>query len=83
MAVVERQESIDGELTAEVVVLPTEHLFTHARPDLRLEIQDGAKTKITTLPALIVLRVLDPAPAPKGRHTREDILVEMETLLRL
>ena len=40
MRVVEREEAVDGELGAEVVVLATEHLLTHTGAKLRLEVQD-------------------------------------------
>ena len=77
VAVVERKEPIDGELGAKVVVLPTEHLLTHTRAELRLEVEDGAETEITTLATLVVLGVLDASAAGDGRHTREDILVQV------
>ena len=83
MAVVECQEAVDRELCAEVIVFSTEHLLAHTRADLRLEVQDRAKPKITALPALVVLRVLDAAAAPERVHTSVDILVQVETLLRL
>ena len=83
MAVVERQEAIDGQLRAEVVVLATEHLLTHTGADLRLEVQDGTETEITSLAALVVLRVLDTTTATKCVHTGVDILVQVEALLRL
>ena len=38
MTVVEREEPIDGELGTEVVVLSTEHLFTHTSTNFCLEI---------------------------------------------
>ena len=83
VTIVERQETVDGELRAEVVVLATEHLLTHTRSELGLEVQNRSETEITTLSALVVLGVLDAATAADGRHTGEDILVQMETLLRL
>ena len=75
MTVVERQEAIHGQLCSEVVVLSTEHLLTHTRTDLRLEVQDRAEAEVTALAALIVLGVLDTATASKGVHTSIDILV--------
>ena len=62
MAIVERQEPVDGQLSAEVVVLATEHLLAHACADLRLEVESRATAEIATLPALVVLSVLDAAP---------------------
>ena len=81
--VVEREEAVDGQLCSKVVVLARELLFTHTGADLRLEVQDGAKSKITSLAALVVLRVLDASTAAERVHTGEDILVEMQALLRL
>ena len=63
VAIVEREEPVDGELRAEVVVLATEHLLTHTGTELGLEVEDGAETEITTLSTLIVLRVLDASTA--------------------
>lgn len=52
VAVVEGEEAVHGELGAEVVVLAREHLLSHSRPDLRLEVEDGTKSEISTLTAL-------------------------------
>ncbi|KAJ7789365.1 hypothetical protein B0H14DRAFT_2397541, partial [Mycena olivaceomarginata] len=59
------------------------HLLPHTRPNLCLEIQNCPESEIAALPALEVLRVLDPPAPPKHIHARVDILVEMEALLRL
>ena len=75
VAVVERQETVDGELRAEVVVLATEHLLAHTRADLRREVQDRAKAEVSALAALVVLRVLDASATSEGVHTGVDILV--------
>ena len=83
MTVVEREETVDGELHAEVVVLATEHLLTHTRPKLGLEVQNRPQTAITALSAPVVLPVLDTPATGDGGHTSEDILVRVETLLRL
>ena len=77
VAVVERQEAIDGQLRAEVVVLATEHLLTHTGADLGLEVQDGAKTEVASLSTLVVLRVLDAPTASEGIHTGVDIFVQV------
>ncbi len=83
MAVVERQESVDGQLRPEIIVLPRQQLLAHSGTDLRLEVQDGAKAQITSLSALVVLSVLDATATSKGVHARVNILVEMQALLRL
>ena len=77
VTIIERQESIHRELGAQVVVFSTKELFTHTRPNLGLEVQDGTETEITTLSALVIVGVFDPAAATKGVHAREDIFVEM------
>ena len=81
--VVEREETIEGQLGSKVVVLSTELLFTHTHSKLGLEVKDGTETKITTLSALVVLDVLDASTTAHGRHTGENILVQVQTLLRL
>ena len=83
VAVVEREEAVDGELRAEVVVLATEHLLAHTRADLRREVQNSAEAEVTTLATLVVLRVLDASATSEGVHARVDILVQVKTLLRL
>jgi hypothetical protein len=83
VSVVEDQEAIHRELRVQVVVLATEHLFAHIRPDLRLEVQDRSKSEIATLATLMVLSVLDPATATERVHAGVNILLEMQTLLRL
>ena len=55
VAIVEGQESVDRELSAEVVVLATEHLLAHTRADLGLEIENRPEPEITTFAALVVL----------------------------
>lgn len=81
VTVVESEESVQRKLTAKVVVLATEHLFSHTGADLGLEVENGAETEITSFAALIVLRVLDPSTTSKGVHTGEDILVQVQSLL--
>lgn len=83
VSVVERQEPVDRELGTKIVILPAQHLFTHTRAQLGLEIQDSSETKVTTLPALIVLRVLYATTTTHSVHTGKDILVQVETLLSL
>jgi hypothetical protein len=83
MSVVERQEPVERELRAEVVVLAAEHLLAHSHSDLRLEVEDSPKTEITALATLVVFDVLDATAAPECRHTRVDILVHVQALLRL
>ena len=83
VTVVERQEAIERELTAEIIVLATEHLLSHTGANLGLEVEDSAKAQITPFPTLVVFGMLDPATTPKGVHTGEDILVQVESLLRL
>ena len=83
MGVVEGQETIEGELSSEVVVLAREHLFTHTSSDLGGEVENGAETQITTLAALVVLAVLDTATTQQSVHTSVNIFVEMQTLLSL
>ena len=83
MSVVESQETVDGQLRAEVVVLSAQHLFAHAGSDLGHKVQDCPKTKISSLATLIVLRMLDAPSTSECIHTGIDILVEMESLLRL
>jgi len=82
VTIVERQEPIHRQLRAEIVVFPTEHLLSHTGTDLGLEVENRAETEITSLSTLIVLRVLDPTAATECHHTRVDVLVEMQTLLR-
>ena len=83
VGVVEGQETVDGELRAEVIVLSAQHLFAHPGSDLGHEVQDRSETKVSSLAALIVLRVLDAPTTPECGHTGINIFVEMEPLLRL
>ena len=68
---------------AQVVVLATEHLLTHTRSDLRLEVEDGTKAKITSFTTLVILRVrvLDFASASENVHSHIDIFVEVQAFL--
>lgn len=75
------QEAIHRQLSSEVVVFTRQHLFAHAGTNFRLEIENGAKTKISTFAALIVLCVLDASTSTECVHTSVDILVQMQTLL--
>ena len=75
VTVVERQETVDGELRAEVVVLATEHLFTHAGADFGLEVEDRAKTEVAPLAALVVLGVFNAPTTSERVHTGVDVLV--------
>lgn len=52
VAVVEGKETIHGELGTEVVVLSREHLFSHSRSNLGLEIENRSESEITTFTAL-------------------------------
>ncbi len=54
VAVIERQETVNGDLGAEVVVLATEHLLAHTSSDLSLEVEDGAKAKVATFATPVV-----------------------------
>lgn len=54
VAVAEREEAVDGQLRAEVVVLAAEHLLAHARADLSLEVQNRAEAEVAPLAALVV-----------------------------
>ena len=83
LSIIERQEPVNRKLRTQITVLLTEHLFTHTHPDLCLEVQNCAKAKITAFTALIVLRVLDATAASEHVHTREDIFVQVQTLLHL
>lgn len=52
VAVVEGEEAVHGELRAEVVVFAREHLLSHSRSNLGLEVEDGAEAQVATLSAL-------------------------------
>lgn len=83
VAVVECEEAVHGQLRAEVVVLSREHLLAHTGSDLGLEVQDRAETHVSSLSALVVLRVLDPTSSTEGGHSGVDVLVQVQTLLGL
>jgi hypothetical protein len=83
MTVVEGQESVDRELSSEVVVFSTKHLLSHTSTNLGLEIQNGSETEISTFTTLVVFGMLDSTTSTDGVHTGVNIFVEMQTLLRL
>jgi len=82
MPVVESQETVNGQLRAKVIVFAGEELLAHTRADLRLEIEDRAKAKISSFATLVVFGVLDFASATESVHTGVDIFVQMKTFLR-
>ncbi len=81
MTVVERQESIDRQLRAHIIVFSTEHLFSHTVSKLGLEVQDGTEPEITAFATLVVLRVFDASATTECVHSSENILVQMQSLL--
>ena len=83
MPIIKRQKPVDRQLRPKIIILPTQQLLPHPRPNLRLEIQNRPKPKISAFPTLVILRMLDPPTTSKGVHARIDILVEMQSLLRL
>lgn len=70
-------------MRSKVVILATEHLFAHTGTDLHLKIEDSTETEVMTFTALIIFRVLDATATAKCIHSGVDILVQMQTLLRL
>lgn len=83
VSVEEGQEAIQRKLSAEVVVLARQHLFTHTSTDLGGEVENGAEAQVTTLTTLVVLAVLDSATTEDSSHTSVNILVQVQTLLSL
>jgi len=83
VSIVERQEPIQRQLSTEIIVLARQHLLTHTSTDFGCEVQNGAKTQVTTLTTLEVLAMLDTATPENSGHTGVDILVQVQTLLRL
>ena len=56
-------------------------MFSHTGTNLGGEVENGAKSKITTLTTLVVLAMLYATTTEKGIHTSVDIFVQMKTLL--
>lgn len=83
VTIVEREEAVHGELSAEVVVFATKHLLAHACADLGLEIENRAETEVTAFSTLIVLRVLNASTTTESVHTGVNVFVEVKTLLSL
>jgi len=83
VSVVERQEAVQRELSAEVVVFTGQHLLTHTSTNLGGEVENGSETQITTLTTLVVFAVLDSATTELSSHTGVNILVQVKTLLSL
>ena len=75
VTIVERQETIHGQLRTKVVVFTRQNLLAHTVTQLGNKVENGTKTKVTTLTTLVVLRVLDTTATLEHHHTSIDILV--------
>jgi hypothetical protein len=56
-------------------------LLAHTCTDFGREIENGTEAKITTLSALVVFAMLDPATTENGIHASVDIFVQVQALL--
>ncbi|KAH3665928.1 hypothetical protein OGAPHI_004117 [Ogataea philodendri] len=83
VSIVEREESVQWELSTQVVVLSRKHLLSHTSTNLSGEIQNRTKTEISSLTTLVVLTMLDSTTSAHGNHTSVDIFVQVQSLLGL
>ena len=75
VSVVECQEAINRQLSAQIVVFTRQNLFTHTVTQLGNKVQNCSETKITPFTALVILRVFDSTATLENHHTRIDIFI--------
>ncbi|EEQ37579.1 hypothetical protein CLUG_01701, partial [Clavispora lusitaniae ATCC 42720] len=83
VTVVEGQESVQWQLSRQVVVFSGQHSFTHTSTDLGCEITDRTETHISTLTTLVIFTVFDSSSSQHCSHTSVDIFVQVQSLLSL